>query len=196
MAPARSGRVIRAAAGFLALFVVGFPLLRAPGSVTELLGLIAATLCAGGILGLSIPLLAAGATLAVVEYAFASLVAGGPPDVLGALAFGAALSLLLQTVGFAARFHGVSVAPQVLRGQVRVWVGTGAAGVMGGLALAGGAGFVWLRLPAAAYPVVVALGLLVAFAGVVLALLRRTEPPPSAAAAEESRRRADGAYGP
>jgi hypothetical protein len=185
MAPARSGRVIRLVAGLLALFVVGFPLLVAPGSVTELVGLVAATLCAGGIISLSVPLLAAGATLAMAEYAFASLVAGGPPDVLGALAFGAALSLLLQTVGFAARFHGASVDPRVIRAQARIWVGTGVAGVAAGLALAGGAGPVWLRLPSAAYPAVVALGLVVAFVGVVCAMRRRSEPPGEIAGGKE-----------
>lgn len=178
--------MIRVTAGLLALFVVGFPLLRAPGSVTELLGLIAATLCAGGILSLSIPLLAAGAALAVVEYAFASLAAGGPPDVLGALAFGAALSLLVQTVGFAARFRGASVGPRVIRAQVRTWAGTGAAGIGIGLALAGGAGAVWLRLPSAAFPVVAALGLVVAFVGVVGALRRWSESPGETAGGTES----------
>ena len=177
--------MIRGVAGLLALFVVGFPLFVAPGSGTELLGLAAATLCAGGIISLSIPLLAAGATLAVVEYAFASLVAGGPPDVLGALAFGAALALLLQTVGFAARFRGASVDPQVIRTQVRLWVGTGVAGVGVGLALAGGAGTVWLRLPSAAFPVVAALGLVFAFAGVVGAMRRWSESPGKTAGGKE-----------
>ncbi len=178
--------MIRVTAGLLALFVVGFPLLRVPGSGTELLGLVAATLCAGGIIGLSIPLLAAGATLAMVEYAFASVVSGGPPDVLGALVFGAALSLLLQTVAFAARFRGASVDPRVIRTHVRTWAGTGVAGVGVGLALAGGAGTVWLRLPSAAFPVVAALGLVVAFVGVVGAMRRRPEPQEDAAAGTKS----------
>ena len=168
--------MIRVVAGLLVLLVVGFPLLVAPASATGLLGLVAVTLCAGGIISLSTSLLAAGAGLAIVEYAFALLVAGGPPDFLGALAFGVVLSLLLQTVGFAARFRGASVDPRVVREQARAWVATATAAAAVGTVLAMGAGAVGIGLPPAAYPAAAAFGALMAVLGVVGRMVRSTEP--------------------
>lgn len=159
--------MIRALAGILALVLVGFPLLIAPSELTGSVGVIAGILCAGGIGALSIPLLTAGAALSLVGYALALWSTAGSPDPLAAVAVGVVLSLLLQVVGFAARFRGVAMDSHVVPGQVRYWVGGAVGAALVGILLAISAGGIALRLPLPAYPVAVALGALIAFLGVV-----------------------------
>jgi hypothetical protein len=163
--------MMSALAGLLVLILVGFPVLIAPSELTGALAFIAAALCAAGIGALSIPMLAAGATVSLVGYALALLSSAGSPDPLGAVALGVVLSLLFQIVGFAARFRGAAVDSQVLPGQVRYWVGSGVAAAVVGILLSISAGGIALRLPLPAYPAAVALGALAAFLGAVRALL-------------------------
>ena len=164
--------MIYALAGVLTLVFVGMPLLTAPSPAILVLGAIAGLVCGGAIVLLSIPLLAIGASIGLVEYALALLIAGGPPDFGGASVLAVALALLVHVVGFGSRFRGVTVEPRALRDQVRVWIGTAAASVVVQIVLAFGAGSFRFRLPTPAYPALAALGVLAAFLGVVQAVLR------------------------
>ncbi len=167
--------MIRTLAGLLVLVLVGIPLLAAPSTLVGAFGLAAAALCAGGIFRLSIPLLTAGASLILIEYALALWMSAGSPDLVGAVGVGVTLALLFQIVGFAARFRGVAVDARVLWAQTRSWVGTGAASAAVAILLAVGAGSIALRLPLPAYPAAAGLGALAAFLGAVRALLRRSD---------------------
>lgn len=162
--------MIRYLAGVLVLALTGIPLLTGPSGVIAALGVSAAALCAAGILRPSVPLLTAGASLSLAEYALALWLSAGPLDVAGAVGFGVILATLFQVVEFAARFRGATVDPRVLRGQIRYWTGTGLLGAGAAMLMAIGAGGVPLRLPPAAYPVAGALGALAVFVGVVRAL--------------------------
>jgi hypothetical protein len=163
--------MIRALAGLLVVVLVGIPLLAAPSTLVGAFGLAAGALCAGGIFRLSIPLLTAGASLSLIEYALALWMSAGSPDFVGAVGVGVTVALLFQIVGFAARFQGVVVDARVLWAQARSWVGTGAASAAVAILLAVGAGSIALRLPFPAYPAVAALGVLAAFLGVVRMLI-------------------------
>ena len=167
MAATKGSSMIRAAAGLLALFAIGYPLGVMPGVSAALLGVVAGTLCAAGILGRIRALVALGAGVAMVEYALALLLASGPQDPVGALGFGVALSLLLQTVDFEVRFRGAVVERQAVQAHVREWLETGAVAVVLGLLLTGLGGGGMIRLPVPVYPVVAALGALLALLGVV-----------------------------
>ncbi len=167
--------MIRALAGLLVVVLVGIPLLAAPSTLVGAFGLAAGALCAGGIFRLSIPLLTAGASLSLIEYALALWMSAGSPDFVGAVGVGVTVALLFQIVGFAARFQGVVVDARVLWAQARSWVGTGAASAAVAILLAVGAGSIALRLPIPAYPAAAGLGALAAFLGAVRALLRRSD---------------------
>jgi hypothetical protein len=167
--------MIRALAGLLVIVLVGIPLLETPSTLVGGLGLAAAVLCAGGIFRLSISLLTAGATLSLIEYALALWMPAGSPDFVGAIGIGVTLALLVQIVGFAARFRGVNVDARALWAQARSWAGTGAAAAAAAFLLAVGAGSVALRFPLPAYPAVAGLGALAVFLGAVRALMRPPE---------------------
>jgi hypothetical protein len=167
--------MIRALAGLLVIVLVGIPLLTAPSTLVGGLGLAAVVLCAGGILRLSIPLLTAGASLSLIEYAVALWVSAGSPDFVGAIGIGVTLALLVQIVGFAARFEGAVVDVRALWAQARSWAGTGAASAAAVFLLAVGAGSIALRLPLPAYPAAAGLGALAVFLGAVRALMRPPE---------------------
>ncbi len=178
--------MIRYLGGLLVVVLVGVPLVRAPSELIGALGAIAGMLCAGGLITLSIPLLTAGTSLALAEYALALLwIASTPPDFVGAIGLGLTLWLLFEVTGFAQRVRGVAVAPEVFRGQARSWIATGLAVALLGGALAIATTIVGLRLPASAYPAVVALGALGVFVGAVRALLRASSRPGSASHEEE-----------
>ena len=163
--------MMRTLAGILALVLCGLPLLLAPSELTGALAVIAGALCAGGIGVLSVPLLAAGAGVSLVGYTLALWPLEGSLHPLGAVALGVVLSLLLQVVGFTERFRGAAMDSNVLPGQVRYWVSSAIGAAVVGILLSFSAGGVVLRLPKPAYPVAVALGALLAFLGVVQALM-------------------------
>ena len=170
--------MIRVLSGLLALFVIGFPLLLSVSSVTGFLALVAAVLCAGGIIKLWPPLLTAGSLVALVEYAVALLLSGGPPDVAGALAFGGALSVLVQATSFAARFQGAALHPQVLWDRVRTWLGAVATAAALSILVVVAAGSITFVLPAPFGPALAGVGVLLAFLGVVGSTLQRPDSPP------------------
>jgi len=167
--------MIRALAGLLVIVLVGIPLLTAPSTLVGALGLAAAALCAGGIFRLSIPLLTAGASVSLIEYALVLWMPEGSPDFVGAIGIGVTLALLFQIVGFAARFEGAAIDVRALWAQARFWTGIGAASAAAAFLLAVGARSVALRLPLPAYPAVAGLGALAVFLGAVRALMRPPE---------------------
>jgi hypothetical protein len=177
--------MIRYLGGFLVFVLVGIPLLRAPSELVGGVGALAGVLCGVGVVTQSISFLAAGASLALAEYALALWMTAAPPDVVGAIGLGVTLWLLLELTSFAVRVHGLAVAPVVFREQVRSWIATGVAiSVLGGV-LAMGTRLVDLDLPGPARPAVVALGALAAFVGVVRALLSASSRPVPASVGED-----------
>ena len=159
---------MRSLAAFLILVLTGLPLIVLPSSgLVAAVGALAMALSFAGLLALWIPALTAGAALALAEYALALWLAGGPPDLLPAIAFGVELLLLLEAADFARRFRGVAVSPSVIRSHARSW--SGIAGVAAGSALVLGAGASALA-PLLGHPIAAAAGALVAFLAAVGAL--------------------------
>jgi hypothetical protein len=178
--------MIRYLGGLLVVVLVGIPLLRAPSELVGALGAIAGMLCAGGLITLSIPLLTAGASVALAEYALALVwIASAPLDFVGAIGLGVALWLLFEVTAFAQRVRGVAVAPEVFREQARSWIATGVAIALLSGVVTIATSVVGLRLPASVYPAAVALGALGVFVGVVRALLRASSRPAPASTGEK-----------
>ena len=163
--------MIYALAGVLTLVFVGIPLLTAPSTAILALGAIAGLVCGGAIVRLSVPLLTVGVSIGLVEYALAVVIAGGSPDFISAIVLGVTLSLLFQLIEFAGRFREVEIDAEVLRGQVRFWVGAAGGTAAGEIILVLGANSIALRMPPPAYPAVAALAALGAFVALVQMVL-------------------------
>jgi hypothetical protein len=161
---------MRLAGVALVAIVVAFPLATLPAApVTWLAG---AALVVGvlGVSALSVPLAAAGAAIAMVAYALAIVIGQPPADPSASAAFGATLVLLLALVHFAGRIHGAAVGPGVVAGQVRHWLGVGAAGVLAALGISLGGAALGPLLLGATLPIVIvaaALGAVLTAAGVI-----------------------------
>jgi hypothetical protein len=143
--------------------------------------LAAATLVVGGagVVALSVPVVTAGASLAVIAYALALLIVEAPFGPVAAIALGATLVLLLALVHFAGRIHGAAISLRVIASQLRQWLGIVAIGVAAALGLGAGGALLAVMLQGATLPVVAAvatLGAVITVAG-VLALLTREDPP-------------------
>ncbi|HSF05222.1 MAG TPA: hypothetical protein VLG10_05465 [Methylomirabilota bacterium] len=166
-----------AAAVLVAALVIPSLTLRPSPPVTWL---VVATLVVGGagVVALSVPLVTAGASLALIAYALALLIVAPPFGPVAAIAFGATLVLLLVLVHFAGRVHGAAISLRVVASQIRQWLAIVAIGIVVAVGLqAGGAGLA-VVLQGAALPVVVAvaaLGAVITVAG-VLALMTRGDP--------------------
>lgn len=161
---------MRILAAILAAVLVTLPLLVHASEVVGEVIAIAAVLCAAGILALSVPVVTAGAALALIGYAIALRLAAGPPEVPTALAFGVAAVLLLEVVDFSRRVRGAMVTPSVFIAQARYWLGLASAGAAVGIVLAAGAmAMAWLA-PVSGHPVGPAVGTLGALAATVGAL--------------------------
>jgi hypothetical protein len=160
--------MMRLAAAILVAVLAAFSLSVLPGRpVTWLAG---AALAVGGtgVVVLSVPVVAAGASLALIAYALALVIARPPVDVVAGSAFGATLVLLLGLVHFAARVRGAAVGRAVLATQIRQWLAIVAVGVLAAVGLTGAAAALGGALQGASLPVVVvtaALGALVTVAG-------------------------------
>jgi hypothetical protein len=163
--------VIRWLAALQVLVLVGLPVLVLPGRLIGGLGVVAAALCVGGVLGRSVPFVTAGAVLALVQYALALWLSAAPVSLLMSAAIGIALFLLLDIVDFLGRIHGVAVDPAVTRGQIRYWIGIGGVGVAAIVAVVLGATAVPLALPAVGAPALAMAGAVGTFVGVVRVLM-------------------------
>jgi len=152
---------MRPVAGFLVAALAALPLLAAPIWPIVAVGGVAAMLGGIAVVRLSTRLLTTAAAVVLVQYALALWVASGPPDFLPAIAIGVVLPLLLDVVGFAARFRGVAVSPRVVREQSRYWVGWAAGTALVGAGVAVVAG----PLPGWLAPAGVGVGALAAAVG-------------------------------
>jgi hypothetical protein len=138
--------MLRLPPAILVVVLVGYPLLIASTTAVLTIGAAAMVLCALGIVALSTPVVVAGGVLALGEYALALWLSPGPPRLAGAVLFGVALILLLETVDFARRVGHAAMGPGLVSSQIRYW-GTFAA-------LAGTAALVVIALATAASAVV------------------------------------------
>jgi hypothetical protein len=160
-------------AALLVLVLVGLPFVVLPAGFLAALAAPSAVLCAGGIATRSVPVLTAGVTLAVIEYALALWASEAPLDVPIAALFGVALFLLLELVDFLGRTRGAAVGGSVLPAMIRYWLAIAGAGAGLMVALVAGAAAVRLALPLPSDPMIAALGVLGALtaAGGVLRLV-------------------------
>jgi hypothetical protein len=168
--------MLRPAAVVLLVILGAIPVAVLPEAPVTWVALLALIVGGAGVMALAVRIVTAGASLGMIAYALALVLARPAVDPAAAMAFGAALVLLLALVHFAARVRGAVVAPAVGAAQVRQWLvtvalGLGAATVitLGAAALRPSAGGVTL-------PVIVvttALGALLTAAAVV-ALLAAT----------------------
>lgn len=162
--------MMRLAAAVLIAAVVAFPLAVLPSPPVTWLAVSALVVGGAGVVALSVPLVTAGASLAMIAYTLALVIARPPFDPVAAIAFGATLVLLLALAHFAGRVHGAAIGPSVIAAQIRHWLVIVAAGVMAAVMLTAAAAAFGLTLLGAALPVVVvvaALGVLMTVAGVV-----------------------------
>jgi hypothetical protein len=107
----------------LAVAVLGYPLLITPARSVLVIGLGALALFALGLVVRSGALVTAGGVLALGQYAFALWLGAGSPRLAGAVIFGVALVLLLETADFSRRVRGATLGPGLVASQVRYWVG-------------------------------------------------------------------------
>ena len=162
--------MMRLAAGILVLALVGVPLAVLPAAPVTWLALAGLGLGGVGVLALSVPLVTAAATLALVAYAVALGVARPAADPVASVVFGALLVLTLALVHLAGRMDGALVGPGVVAGQLRQWMIVIALGLVAAAVFTTGAAALGPVVVGAALPVVViaaALGALLTVAGVV-----------------------------
>jgi hypothetical protein len=169
--------MMKGAAILVALVPLALPLLLVPSWLIAVGALVSAALFLTGVRWTSIPFVAAGATLALIDYTVALRLAARPPDVLTATAVGVTLVLVLEIVDFERRTGGAGIDPAVIRSQIRHWIGLVLGGAAACLGLTAGAMVFTVAVPPAGAAVVVAAGILVAFAGAVWALGRDDSTP-------------------
>jgi len=172
--------MMRLVAAVLVLVVAGFPLAVYAAAPVTWLSLGALAVAATGVALLSVPLVTAGATLALVAEAAALLIARTPVDPVGAIVLGVALTLLLSVVHFAARVDGAWLGPSLVAVQVRQWLIVSGLGVIAAAALAAVAGALAGAFRGVGLPAVIAaaaLGAALTLAGVVALLTRRHATP-------------------
>ncbi|MBI4011426.1 MAG: hypothetical protein HY359_03880 [Candidatus Rokubacteria bacterium] len=155
--------MIRALAGLLVLALAGLPVLAAPSWPIASVGAATALVGAAGVVRFSPPLLTAGGVLGLVQYGLALWLTAAPPDLLSAVALGVVLSLLIAVADVAARFRRAAVDARVFRAEVRDWAGSAAVEAAAGVVLVVAAGALSIDLPAWAYPVAAAVGVIAAF---------------------------------
>jgi hypothetical protein len=172
--------MMRLAAALLVAVLVGLPLTVLPSPPVTWLAVPALVVGGAGVVVLSVPLATAGASLALIAYALALVIAQPPGDPVVAIALGVTLVLLLALVHFAGRVQGAAVGPSVIPAQVRHWLAVVALGALAAVVLTAGAVVLGGTLGGAALPVVVvvaALGALLAVAGAIALVTAREDPP-------------------
>jgi hypothetical protein len=163
-------RMIQALPLIPIIVLVGVPVLVLPMSLIGTLGALAGLSCAAGTLGRARPLVTTGGSLALVQYALALSLAGGPPSLLGAAAFGVALVLVLDVTEFVRRFRRATLAPPAVWRQVRHWIGSTVTGALVAVALATVATALGVSGRGALSPLLAAIAALGTVAGVIGAL--------------------------
>jgi hypothetical protein len=162
--------MMRLASVALVAVVVAFPLAVLPAApVTWLAG--AALLVGGaGALVPAVPLVTAGASLALIAYALALVIVRPAADPVTAITFGVTLVLLLALVHLAGRVDGAALGPSVIVSQIRDWLSVVAAGVLTAAALAAGGTALAAALQGVTLPMVVVaatVGAVITMAGII-----------------------------
>ena len=152
------------------LLIAGVPCLVLPERLVLCAGVVAAAVCAGGLLLPSLGLATAGAVLAVLVFSVALLVASAANAVMAAMLMGIAVLVLLDATHFHQRFSGSAIMPGVVRAHTGPLGATILVSVLAVGALAVVSDVFWLGLYAALRPAVAAVGGIL----VVLAILRAT----------------------
>jgi len=171
--------MMRLAAAILVAVLAALPLTVLPSPPVTWLAVSALVVGGAGVVALSVPLVTAGASLALIAYALALVIVRAPFDPVAAIAFGATLVLLLALVHFAGRAHGAAIGPSVIASQIRHWLMVVAVGVVAAVVLTMGGAALAVTLQGAAFPVVVvvaALGAVVTVAGVIALVTTRADP--------------------
>ncbi len=169
--------MMRLAAAMLVAALIAFPLSVSPAPPFIWLAAAALVVGGAGVMALSVPLVTAGASLALIVYTLALVIARAAVDPVAGTAFGATVVLLLALVHFAGRVRGAAVAGPVVAAQIRQWLAIVAAGVVAALVLTAAAAALGGALRGAALPVVVlaaALGALLTAAGVIALVTTRS----------------------
>jgi hypothetical protein len=160
----------RLAAAILVLLLVAFPLAVWPAPPVTWLAMAALVVGLAGVVMFSVPLTRVGASLALVGYALALVIARPPVAAPASTALGVTLVLLLTLVHFAGRVQGAAVGASVVATQLREWLVIAAIGAVAALGLTAAAAALGPLILSASFPVVVAvavLGALLTVAGVI-----------------------------
>ena len=172
--------MIRLAAAVLLAVLAAVPVSVMPSPPVTWLAGGALVVGGAGVIARVVPLVTAGASLALIGYALALVIARPAMNAVAASALGATLVLLLALVHFAGRVRGAALGPRVVAGQLRQWVAVAALGGGAALALTAVAAALRAALPGVALPIVViaaALGALMTVAGVVALVTTVGDPP-------------------
>jgi hypothetical protein len=175
--------MLRLAAGVLVAVLVAIPLAVRPAAPVTWLAILALGVGGAGVIVLSVPIVTTGASLALIAYAAALVIAGPAVDPVAAIAVGATLVLLLALVHFAGRAHGAALGPAVVAAQVRHWLVIVGLGVAAAAGLTAGGVVLGPTLRGTSLPVVVvaaALGAVMTTAGVIALVTARKDPPGTA----------------
>lgn len=170
--------MMRLAAAILVAVLAASSLAVLPARPVTWLAVAAVVVGGAGVVALSVPVVAAGASLALIAYALALVIVRPPVDFVAASAFGATLVLLLALVHFAARVRGAALGPSVIATQIRHWIAIVTAGVVAAIGFTAAAAALAGALQGASLPVIViiaALGALVTVAGAFALLTTRQE---------------------
>ena len=143
--------------------LVAVPLWTAPAWPVLFFGAIFGLLCTAGALVRWLPLVTAGSSLAVMDYALALWLSGGGVNVVGATAFGLALVLLLDMTEFAGRFRTARLAATLLRAQVAFWLGRAAVAIAAVVLLTLSAAMFAPAIPLIGRPIIAGFGAAIAF---------------------------------
>ncbi len=155
------------------VILAGLPVLIHPTSGFAAVGAVAGILCAAGALGRLRPLVTAGGSLTLIQYALALALTGGRSSLPSAIVLGVALALVLDVSDFLHRFHGAVLTPPALRCQAKHWIVIALLGALTSGALVAVAALVRISGPPALHTLLAAAGALAAAAGVAGAVLRR-----------------------
>jgi hypothetical protein len=171
--------MMRLAAVALLVVVAGLPVSVLPAPPVTWLAAGALVVGAAGVVARVVPLVTAGASLALVAYALALVIERPPVSAVAASTLGATLVLLLALVQFEDHVRGAALGPRVVAGQARRWLAVAAVGAAAAAALTAVAAPLRVALAGVALPVVVivaALGALMTVAGVIVLVTTAGDP--------------------
>ena len=157
----------RVAAAVLVAVLAAFPLTALAGPPVTWLAVLVLVVGGAGVVLLSVPVVTAGAVIALIAYALALVIAPPAFDPVPAIALGATLVALLALVHFGARVQGAAVGRAVAAAQVRQVLVIVALGVVAAAGLTAAAAFLGALVRAPSLPLVVAISAL----GAVLVVL-------------------------